>query len=737
MRLKKRSQVTLFIVIGIVILFSTLIIWYIRSQTTTTEDKVTAEKGPVQTYVEQCLKQVSDQALEYIGMQGGYITMEGADKITAEKDPFNSRLLSVADGRLLLPYWLYQDYLGLDNTEMPALEKSYDGDYSIEWQLEDYVDNHMESCLDDFKVFEPQGIDVAEMGVLKTDVIMTDNNVNFKLHYPINVYKPDGDMESLSDFYAEVPVRLKRIYTLAKEIRDHEMQSVFLERDTRNLITLYSRIDSDYLPPMYGGLHFEQCSDRVFWLYNDVYSNFKDMLIANIPYLRVADTSNGLITVNDPDEKNRKIRQGIYNNMVQDVSDDAYPSISADFSYRKDFPLQLDFGGYGLLEPNSFQVDLLFSQLCMFEYQFAYNVKYPVLVTLTDSKSELDGRDYMFEFPMEVVLKDNFPRVRYTDAFGSAPEPAVASECEPEQRLSGNITINVVDPSGNGIDDANVYFQCGPSMVYDFYDNGTVKDIKQFADKCFMGTTDNGILRERFPQCQKSGMVTISRDGYAKRTELIGDTLQGKDRTMTFTMDKIYSMKLDVKKYFVKPPDGQTDRPGVVVDDNDDVTACNVYDTGSSLQSYENALIRLTKTDLDKGELTGPSVAYYSPGNTSNISISPGTYHIEIILMRNERFNGEMTIKKHSESKKIEGTLVSDSKTIYYPDEDVLLPSVFTGGAMFNWTVTREELESGSTVTFHVFDEGAPKTLEEVSVPLKHREGCSELNPDLVRPVIS
>ena len=57
--------------------------------------------------------------------------------------------------------------------------------------------------------------------------------------------------------------------------------------------------------------------------------------------------------------------------MEHKVSDDIYPFIRADFSFRDSFPLELEFGSYGLLEPNSFDVDLIFSQLCMFEYQFA------------------------------------------------------------------------------------------------------------------------------------------------------------------------------------------------------------------------------------------------------------------------------------------------------------------------------------------------------------------------------
>jgi len=468
---------------------------------------------------------------------------------------------------------------------------------------------------------------------------------------------------------------------------------------------------------------------------NNVERDFRDMLAANTPYLKIAETDFVPITIKDPDKERREIRQGVYNNMIHKVSDSVYPFIAADFRFLESFPLFMDFGGYGLLEPHSFEIDLLFSHLCMFEYQFAYNIKYPVLVTLTDSKSQLKNRDYMFQFPLQVVLKDNFPRVRYSEAFGAEPEPGLRSECEPSQRLSGLVTVNVVDKENNGIDDVNVFFQCGPSMVYEFSANGSIKNIKPFADKCLIGSTDRGILKERFPQCKGSGMIILRRDGYLKKTEIIGDTLQDQERTLTFTLDRIYDKNIRVMKYFAKPP-GDGGQPGVVLKDNS-VVACNIYDSADTLQNYESALVRLSKIDPENGELMSPSIAFYNPGNASTISIAPGEYLVDIMLLRKERYNGEMTIKKHSQQITIEGSLLTDEEVITYPDEDVLLSSVFTGGAEFNWTVTDAELKSGDTITFYVFDEGPPKRIEDVSIPLDHREKCSSLNYGKIAPRLS
>ncbi len=735
---KKRGQVTIFIILGIVILFSTLLILYIRSQVNApAQSKVQTDQ--IDSYVTQCLDQVSSDALIRLGQLGGYVSEPaGSNPTVARLDPFNSETLSMQGGKLLLPYWLYQTENGPDRTDMPPLEKEYDGDGSIQSNLEQYIEDNMESCLDKFSVFDAQGIKVAERGILDVSVIFTESDVGVKLDYPINIYYPDGRMETKSDFYTSIPVRLARIYRLAKQIRDYEMKTVFLERDTQNLISIYSRVNSDYLPPMYGGLEFKVCSDEVYWLYNDVFDDMKEVLVANTPYLRIAGTNYEPITIDDPNEDSRQIRQGVYDGMVYNLSSDTYPLIDVSMGYRESFPMQLDFGRNGLLEPKSFSVDMVFSQICMFEYEFYYNLKYPILVTLTDSGSRIDNKDYIFQFPMQVVIKDNFPRVRYSDVFGELKKPDVKSECAPEQRLSGNIKLNIVDRDNNGIDGVNVYFQCGPQLIYDYYDNGTLKNITPFADKCFMGSSSQGIFQSRFPQCQGGGLLMLESDKYLSKTVPIGDTRAGVNRTMTFRMDKIKTLKVDVKKLFVKPPsDTPGPNPGMVMDDSGTVTGCNTDGKPENLQGYEQAIIRLTKTDPQNGEMMVPSLALFSPKNRSDIIIGPGNYTVDIMLIRNERFVGEMTIKKDSESKTITTGPLGGSQTTSYPDKDVLLPTVFSGGAEFNWTVTAGELENSSTITFSVFDEGPPKIIEDVGTPLDHRFRCSELNYARIQPRLS
>jgi hypothetical protein len=723
-KMKKGGQVTLFVIIGLVILSATFIIFYIRSQIE--PQGPGGDKDPVQAYVEQCLLQVSEDALVRLGQQGGYVNLSSLDKTMAMHYPMESNMLSLFSDSLFVPYWLYQGQSSLDQSQMPRLEKSYDQDYSIQWQLEDHIARSLRNCVD-LEIFKAQGMDISETGVLEVDVIIAEASVNVKANYPLRIYKEDR-VQTKEEFFARVPVRLGRIYRLASEIRDYEMSDVFLERNTKNLISIYSRVNESFLPPMYGGLHFVPCHERTTWMYSDVRKDMKEVLVANIPFLHVAQTDYEPIVIQDPAQKNRQIRQGVYKSMVHEVSNNIYPFISVDFSHADSMPMELDFGTYGVIEPNRFEVDMIFSKICMLEYQFAYNLKYPVLITLTDSRSEVGNTEYRFQFPIMVILKDNFPRVRYSDVFGTPPLPVVKSECDPKQWLSGAVTVHVVDRNGNGVDDAEIMFQCGPSVVYQFDENDTVEDIESFADRCYMGSSEDGIFESRFPQCQGAGMLYVRHDDYLSSNQFIGDTLEGQDRQVEVVLDNAYEFEVRLEKVFVKPPGSD----GVVVEGSG-VVECNPEADRRPLQAYEQAIIRLEK--LDQGQARSSPIAVVSGANATRIKIGPGKYAVDITLLRNERFNGEMTIESGSESRTFE-TGFGSTETFTYPEDDVLLPSTISGGALYEWAVGHDELEKGSTIIFTAFDEGAPEILEEISSPAQHREKCSELNYELVRPRI-
>ncbi|MFA6888178.1 MAG: hypothetical protein WC254_01655 [Candidatus Woesearchaeota archaeon] len=734
-----KGQVTVFIVIGILLILTVGTIFFVQYAF---KAPFELSSDPVTAYVQQCLLDTTKEAVIVAGQTGGYMFEEqltNSEKDVLSLAPFNSNYFVV--GNQQLRYWYYQDQNGIDKIDIPLLEKQSEGDNSIQSQIETYVTEKMLVCLNDFKGL--QGITITPTGNLSISVLFTDLSVEATATYPLELSQ-ESTTTTHDSFTVFFDSSLKKTYGLAKEITEQELNTLFLEQETKNLLSTYGQVSREYLPPMSGGLQFESCANRVLWFYPTVKSNVQEMLAGNIPYIHVANTDykNVVITkAMEPDQKTRELRQSIFDSFTQQFSG-GYENLIATFNYQSNYPVDLSFGnnvGYGLIEPNSFEINLVVANICMFEYSFLYNLKYPILVTIIDPTGPIDGSAYVFQFPLQVVLKNNYPRIKLNDVLRNqyiipetTDEPSY--QCDPKQRLSDESILTVTDANNNPVKDAVVNFQCGPSYVYDYDINGSVTAVHSFAKTCLMGATDSsGILKTAYPPCIGGGIVTIKNPFYLEKSIATGDILQGTFFEKQVQLDKVYTMNLDVQKYFVAPPSETNDVGiGIHLDENSNIIACNINLEPQELQPYESALISLTKIDTENGVLPGAPVALYN--GTGTLDVAPGQYYVDIMLLRGERYPGEMTIDANSEAITVE--TLTGTKTTTYPEDDILVPQTFSGGSVFYWNVTTKELEGSDTIKFSIFDEGIPKTIEQVSAPLMHRESCSILQADKIKPVV-
>jgi hypothetical protein len=749
----RSGQVTLFIILGIIILATVAIVLYLQySYVDDIDTSFELSEQPVQRYIESCLIDVTEEAVLRAGQQGGQIYINeptDAERELIDLLPFDQDYLFLANGKQQIPYWYYQKSDGYDRVAIPELEKEYSGDDSIQDQVERFIGNEFPKCLNNFESLQANGLDVSVAGETFITSRLGDASIEVTAALPV-IIDEDGTISTMDKFTITVPVGLKRTYELAKEITEHELDTLFLEQNTRNLISIYGQVDSDYLPPMGAGLRFEACANREYWFYGDVKTDVSTMLSANIPYLRVDRTEFDEIEITDEmeaDEEVQDLRQAMMDKFIIHPTTEEYEGISAAFNYQSNYPMELKFGnniGYGLIQPNSLEINVLVANFCMFDYAFLYNLKYPVLVTLTDATTDINGNAFMFQFPLQVVIKNNYPRIRLNDVLNeqyNIPETASGDptwQCDPEQRLSNPSTITVQTPSEKPVEDAVITFQCGPSYVYEYDINGSVESIVPFAKTCYMGTTDeSGELTTTYPPCIGAGFVTVQHEDHVEKSAATGDIRQGSSFEETMILDQIYTMEIDMQKYFTPAPSETNDEGiGIHLDEAGEIVACNLNLEPKQLQSYETAILTLTKLDTENGIINSIPMVMFDPNADVPVTldIAPGRYSVDILLLREERYLGEMTIEANSQAIEVTGTF--DTETIYYPEDDLLIEQTFTGGAVYEWEVTDAQLASGRRILFSVFDEDMPKKVEEISAPLMHRETCSELEWNTIRPKV-
>lgn len=186
-KMDKKAQITVFMVIGIIILVISALFLYVRSQRDVEiieleeTAALTAEARSVKNFVEECLKKVSEEALIDTGLKGGY---------------YRSPSLIKPYFGIMVPFYLY-----LGQNKMPSKE-------TIAAELSAYLSENIKTCTDGFAVFKDQGYDVAE-GNASTITTIGKQNVFFKLTYPLTI----NQKTKISEFAIQVPSNLDTMYS--------------------------------------------------------------------------------------------------------------------------------------------------------------------------------------------------------------------------------------------------------------------------------------------------------------------------------------------------------------------------------------------------------------------------------------------------------------------------------------------------------------------------------------------
>jgi hypothetical protein len=196
----KRGQVTVFIILGIIILITTATFFLVKSsmikeEVTTSEDLVQyslQQEGALKLFVEGCITETAEQALIRNSYSGTYFNL-----------PKQSTTELYGD----LPYFYFND-----NQTFPSTE-------TIENELSKFIDSELLFCLDNFSVFQKQGyqINIGEPHttavikenklIVKTELSIISNQITFSTSYDlfiVEVFSPQfyDDLE-LSEQFVE------------------------------------------------------------------------------------------------------------------------------------------------------------------------------------------------------------------------------------------------------------------------------------------------------------------------------------------------------------------------------------------------------------------------------------------------------------------------------------------------------------------------------------------------------
>ncbi|MBN2111658.1 hypothetical protein JW707_01025 [Candidatus Woesearchaeota archaeon] len=514
----RKGQVTVFIIIGLILLVSASIIIYLttlRKVEVIEEVVVPPEVKPIYDYVTNCLYEIGSDSLVLVGTQGGY-----ADLSPERVDTRDITLTPTAYVKIdptntfKLPHWFYE---GEDRT--PPLE-------FIQKEIADYVNNNLQACLNNFDDFRPS-FEVTALGSPKLTSVLTDNDVVVMLDYPLEITS-GGKTTEHSEFITHLPVKLKKMWGLAKAILDAENEENLLENLTIDLMAMSPDVPMDSLDIT--------CRPQI-WRLDDVEKSVQQLVRYNVMKIRVKGTDY------PPFLADESVYEELSEYDMEDINEGRFPDIPTPrdaFEYSRmmidpgvggveDMVVNfvylpswgMDLNGLpneaGILRSNAAPGQSFLKFLCINTYHFVYDVIYPVQVRIFDP-SAYSGRGYTFQFAFPVLIDDNDAN---RETFGVRKFQDYYVDVGFCEQAGGDVVeIKAIgrDAEGylmtSGLKDVNISYHC-------------------FNQRCTLGTTGYNMnapgryaLITALPPGCANPIIEADKEGYLQgKAQLVGNKL--------------------------------------------------------------------------------------------------------------------------------------------------------------------------------------------------------------------
>lgn len=514
--LNSRAQAAIFIIISLLIVLAGLTYFFYQKQLVEKQvELVPPEIAPVKLFIDNCIKAVSEDGLETIGLTGGYINVPA--KISNDPRAY----LATFPG-FKMPYW-WHDGVSASPTE----------DF-IKQQLRDHIKTELKNCLNNFESFEGR-FEIAELKPLVADVEFNEEDVTVNINYPLQITSKNGDLKFfLEKFRYIVPIRFKKIYELAKLIMERENKEYFLEKKTIDLMSIDREIPTTDVEAT--------CNTRI-WQLSTIMEKLKTLLRVNLPYIRIKGTSyDSNLYVPNPSGRNIYSETYFQQHYVWDIAPDAgkeFNNLKVAVTYDN-WPLSIYArpSDNGILRSNSQKGTQLLSFLCLHIWHFTYDINYPVLITIFDQETK-KNMQYQFNFPFRVSIDHNQPNrlSKGTTLFETESDLSSEEYCNAAQNEITIFTVN--NATSEDIRDVNLTFICGR-----YY--------------CDMGQSNwlslgaSAGITKRFPYCVY-GIIKGTKEGFAESSSFVQTDVDGRAYVLLLNPEKEFQNYRVVKHLLSEP----------------------------------------------------------------------------------------------------------------------------------------------------------------------------------------
>lgn len=671
-RLYRSGQVTLFILLGVMLLGG-VALYFVMSSSPSERiepvEQVPVEFEAVATYVEQCVSKVSLEALRRAGAQGGYIDPQSWGLTYSMFDATEGDMVEFAPGsNIFLPYWYHmaQPNSCIEQCYFSSKQPPLVGGHSmsVQRQVENYVNRNVGACLDGFRPLFEQGYTVTAPNIWSAQVHFNRNDVRVVLEYPITVEREDV-FAQLERFVVMHDIPFLRMYEYATIIAASQEQFRFLERHTIEMISVFSGVDRNKLPP-FSATEFNFVS-TMFWLRSQVYDQLQSMLMSYVQGLQVRNSANYAPRRYTGTGSAAPAVQRLFDNMVLPIENPGFDDLHVTFEYLG-WPMYFDINSRGeVIQPDSMSIDL-FPFFGIQQYNNQYDISYPVRVTVRDPRA-LQGDGFILSMALEANIRTNEEMLPDFDGIAStAPYAAdfdVGNFCDIRHRNSGIISFDLVDGvEGQSVDNAQVQMICG--------------DLS-----CAVGAVNQGQFAEYLPICS-GGVLLINKQDFVTTRIPLSPQLDEDMDLGQVVLEPYRERKIELKKI---PLFKQGNRW--------ELSADQLHDVSPS----EMAIIQFTQVVPFDDMQPHTAVAVIGEDDQDVVRLIPGVYELKVNIIDRQGLVVPPDRRRVS-------TGLFGSRTFSVPEQPLELDQFISGGFSANAqtgyiTIYKSDLDSADTIVIH------------------------------------
>lgn len=533
-KMKKKGQVTFFIIIGIILLIIVGVYFALRG-TIEEEPPILPEYQPIQQFIETCIDANAKEALFLLGQNSGHIY------IPPELDNPLLFYRRTPIGTNEIPFWWYEG-------KEFAITESYVAD-----QITRYMEDNIMDCLD-FSSFQNKFSIEPILTKPQVNTILNEEDTAVEVGYPLQITKKStGEVNTeLRKFRVNIPIRMKKVLGLAEQIMQRELADKFVEEKTLDLITMSDERDIPYT-----GMEFK-CGRKI-WETRRVEQKLTERMRTNFDFIKIKGTNYNEDEIVDA-IRDLKFKDSYYNlHYVWDLGEIEYPNthVSFIFDENNDFDMTIKPNDGRYLKSNAEQATQMLSFFCFNIWHFTYDITYPVLVTIYDEQTDRN-EEYIFKFAFQAAIEQNKPvrRSVLSQRYQGRRSADLEEYCRTDE-TDKEITISVVDSaSREPVPEAELTLTCGNLA-------------------CEIGSTEqNGELIDRLPYCVNA-VLTATKEGYQETKTFIQTEVEGDSYVVEITplikLDNIEVVKHKLLNQ--RDSDGNLLPPGTEEDLADDEQA--------------------------------------------------------------------------------------------------------------------------------------------------------------------